>query len=117
MSPSPLSSFLNLTDAEGVAMKTMLFCFLSVMFLATVCACMLLAKPIEGSIFIMVATFVCAIGGISYGSFLTQRLTDYGYVERKGEAQAKVAEATKAPPAAPATVITQPPAAAVEIHS
>lgn len=117
MSPSPLSSFLNLTDSEGVTMKTMLFCFLAVMFLATVCACMLLGKTVEGSLFVMIATFVCAIGGISYSSSLTQRLTDYGYVERKGEAQAKVAAATKPLPPPPAPIISQPPAAAVEINS
>jgi hypothetical protein len=105
---------LNLTDAESVVLKTIVACVMEFLLLITVCLCMALHITVDSALFIEASGFVCAVAGISYTAFRTQRLTDYGYVEKKGEADAKVAEATKATPPTP---VVQPVAPAVEIHS
>lgn len=104
---------LNLTDAETVALKALIACAMELSLLLTVCACMITHVKVDAALFIEAAGFVCAVAGIAYTGFRTQRLTDYGYVEKKGEADAKVAEATKAVPspisvAAPSTVVASP---------
>jgi hypothetical protein len=105
---------LNLSDSETVAMKAIVACVMEIGLLIAVATCMILQKKVDSALFIEAAGFVCAVAGISYTSFRTQRLTDYGYVAKKGEADAKVAEATKAMPPTP---VVQPIAPAVEIHS
>ena len=52
--------------------------------------------------------------GLDVTQLFMKRATDNSYVAAKGDADAKVAAATKAPPAAP---VVQPIAPAVEIHS
>lgn len=84
-----------LTDAEQVAVKCLVACFLESTLLVTTCICMLLKIPVESALFIEAATFVCAVAGVSYVSFRTQRMTDWEYVSRKGDADAKVATAEK----------------------
>jgi hypothetical protein len=104
---------LNLTDQETVGLKAIVACVMEFGLLVTVCVCMLYRIPLDSALFIEAAGFVCAVAGIAYTGFRTQRLTDYGYVEKKGQADAQVAEATKATLPTP---VVQPPAAAVEIH-
>lgn len=106
-------NLLNLTDAESVALKAIVACLMELGLLGTVCACMLMHTKVDSALFIESITFVCAVAGISYTSFRTQRLTDWTYVDKKGEADARVAEATKAVPspisvAAPSTVVASP---------
>lgn len=107
-------NLLNLTDSETVAMKAIAAVVMEIGLLVTVSVCMIMHTKVESALFIEACGFVCAVAGISYTSFRTQRLTDYGYVAKKGEADAKVAEATKATPPTP---VVQPIAPAVEIHS
>lgn len=107
-------NILNLTDAESVTLKTLIACSMEIVLLLTVCICMVRTVKVDSALFIEAAGFVCAVAGIAYTGFRTQRLTDYGYIEKKGDADAKVAEATKATPPTP---VVQPVAPAVEIHS
>jgi hypothetical protein len=105
---------LNLTDQETVGLKAIIACVMELGLLVTVCVCMLYHIPLDSALFIEAAGFVCAVAGIAYTGFRTQRLTDYGYVTKKGQADAQVAEATKAVPspisvAAPSTVVAAPP--------
>lgn len=106
-------NILNLTDAESVALKAIIACIMELGLLVTVCTCMIMRTTVDSALFIETAGFVCAVAGISYTSFRTQRLTDWTYVDKKGEADARVAEATKAVPspisvAAPSTVVAPP---------
>lgn len=90
-------SLCNLTDAEQVAVKCLVACFLETVLLVTACICMLFKVTVDAALFIEAATFVCAVAGVSYVSFRTQRMTDWEYVSRKGDADAKIATAEKTP--------------------
>lgn len=86
---------LNITDTQMVALKCWVACLLEVTLLGIIGVCLLHAVHVETAVLIEAIGFVCAIAGVSYTSFRTQRLTNWKYVELKGEADAKIAEATK----------------------
>lgn len=98
-----------------IVLKTFVGCGMAVVLTLFYCSATWAAKPIDWLVFGEVCGFAAAFAGIAGWSFSTMRKTDYEYTKIKGEADAKVAAATKPLPAAPAPIVTQP-AAAVEIN-
>lgn len=106
--------YLQLTDAEGIALKLIVACFAFGSIVLTSDVCMLLHVKVDPSFLWPIIAMICAFASINAFDFKQFRTTDYGAIERKGDADAKVAAATKATPAQP---VMQPVAPAVEIHS
>jgi hypothetical protein len=106
--------FLQLSDAEGMMLKILAGCLCFFLLVMTACVCMVIQRKVDAGFLWPIIAMICGFAGISSFDFKQFRTTDYGYQERKGEADAKVAAATKA---APPTPVVQSPAAAVEIHS
>jgi hypothetical protein len=106
--------WLNLTDAEGMILKILVGCVGFLLVVIAVCICMTRSIKVEGGFLWPIIAMICGFAGISSFDFSQFRKSDYGFVREKGEADAKVAAATKAPTPSP---VVQPPAAAVEIHS
>lgn len=106
--------WLTLTDGENVALKTIVACVAFFLLVITACACMLFNRNVEAAFLWPIIAVISAFAGINAFDFSKFRTSDYGYLERKGEADAKVAAATKATPATP---VVQSIAPAVEIHS
>lgn len=107
-------TLLNITDGESVALKTIVACTAFLLVVIATCVCMVVSVKVDASFLWPVITLIAAFAGINAATFAQFRVSDYGYVARKGEADAQVAAATKASPPTP---VVQPPAAAVEIHS
>jgi hypothetical protein len=106
--------YLQLSDAEGMMLKIISGCICFFLLVLTACVCMILQRQVDASFLWPIIAVICGFAGISSFDFKQFRKSDYGAIERQGEADAKVAAATKA---APPTPVVQPPAAAVEIHS
>lgn len=106
--------YLQLTDGEGMILKILVGCV--GFFIIVLCAgiCMILKITVSASFLWPIIGMICGFAGISSFDFKQFRKSDYGAIERQGDADAKVAAATKATPAQP---VVTPPAAAVEIHS
>lgn len=103
--------YLNLTDAEQVVLHTLVACFAFLVVVLTCSACMAMSIKVDPAILWALFGPICAFAGIGAAQFAQLRKTDYGFVEREGEAKAKIAAATQTPP------VVTPPAPAVEIHS
>jgi len=95
-------------------LKIVAGCIFAFLIILTSCICMLLKIPIQPSFLWPLIALACGFAGISSFDFKQFRTTDYGAIERKGEADAKVAAATKATLPTP---VVPPQAPAVEIHS
>lgn len=106
--------YLTLTDGENVALKTIVACVAFFLLVLTACGCMLWGRSVDATFLWPIIAVISAFAGIGSFDFSQFRKTDYGAIERKGEADAKVAAATKASPPPP---IVQPAVPAVEIHS
>lgn len=106
--------YLTLTDGENVALKTIVACVAFFLLVFTACLCMLWNRNVDAAFLWPIIAVISAFAGIGSFDFSQFRKTDYGAIERQGDADAKVAAATKATPAQP---IVTPAAAAVEIHS
>lgn len=106
--------YLALTDGENVALKTIVACIAFFLLILTACVCMLCNRTVDATFLWPIIAVISAFAGIGSFDFSQFRKTDYGAIERQGEADAKIAAATKPQP--PTPVVT-PPAAAVEIHS
>jgi hypothetical protein len=106
--------WLSLTDGEGMMLKILAGCMCFFLLVLTACVCMMMQIKVDAAFLWPIIAMICGFAGISSFDFKQFRESDYGAIERKGDADAKVAAATKATPQAP---VVQPPAAAVEIHS
>lgn len=106
--------WLTLTSAETMALEQVVACICFFLLVFTACVCMLMGQKVEAGFLWPIIAVICGFGSINSFDFKQFRTTDYGYQERKGDADAKVAAATKAQPAVP---VVTPPATAVEIHS
>lgn len=93
--------WLSLTDGEQVALKTLVACAAFLLLAVTACACMVLKVSVDAAFLWPMITLIAAFAGISAATFAQFRNTDYGAIERKGEAAAKVAAAScpQQPPA------------------
>lgn len=106
--------YLNLTDAEGMMLKIIVACLCFFLLVLTACLCMLCNRNVDAAFLWPIIAVICGFAGISSFDFKQFRKSDYGAIERQGNADAKIAAATKAAP--PIPVVTAP-ATAVEIHS
>lgn len=105
---------LTLTDGENVALKTIVACIAFFLLILTACVCMLCNRTVDATFLWPIIAVISAFAGINAFDFSKFRTSDYGYITRKGDADARVAAATKVAPASP---VVTPPATAVEIHS
>lgn len=78
-------------------LKTVTGCLMAMGLVVFYCTATLLGKAIDWLVFGEVCGFSAAVMGVAYAGFRTQRTTDYGYLEKKGDADAKVAAATTPP--------------------
>lgn len=108
-----IPNILNMNDGQTIALEKLTACLCLVLIILTACACMLLKFKVDAGFLWPIIAVICGFAGINSFDFSQFRKSDYGYLERKGEADAKVAAATITPP----PVVTQPPAAAVQINS
>lgn len=106
--------YLTITDGENVALKTIVACIAFSLLILTACICMLCNRTVDATFLWPIIAVISAFAGIGSFDFSQFRKTDYGAIERQGDADAKVAAATKAVPASP---VVQPIGPAVEIHS
>lgn len=88
-------SLLNITDAQSVVLKTLVFCGMSIVLMIVACIALIYKIQIDHALFDSTKDFVLLVGGIGGGTFLAQRMTDWRYKEIQGESAAKVAEATR----------------------
>lgn len=105
--------FLTLTDGENIALKTIVACVAFFLLVLTACVCMLATVKVDAAFLWPIIIIIGAFAGINAATFAQFRTSDYGFIDHKGEADAKVAEATKAVPspisvAAPSTVVAPP---------
>lgn len=106
--------WITLTDGEQVSLKTIIACGAFLFIIIAACACMVMSIKVDPGFLWPVIALIFGFAGVSAASFAQFRTSDYGYLERKGDADAKVASATKATPPVP---VVQPASPAVEIHS
>lgn len=88
------------------AAKTLLFVVLSLGTFAVWAVCSLVQRTLDIATFGAWLAFVAAVGQIALSGFKTERLTDYGYLDRGGTPPVKGATpgATGSPSAARTTV-------------
>lgn len=90
-----------LNDVSATALKTITGCVLAVVLTVYFCMASYAGKTIDPILFGEMCVFAATIMGIAYAGFSKQRITDYGYVEAKGRADAQVAAAAVTPEPAP----------------
>lgn len=87
-----------LNDLNPTTLKTLTGCALAVILTIYFCVASYAGRPIDSIVFGEMCVFAGTVMGIAYAGFSKQRITDYGYVEAKGLADAKVAAASGAAP-------------------